>query len=90
MEKKVDKVIFISTVEAGEKLGFLPGDMKEKVDPYLRPLYDALYDLFGFDKIQKKIETGEIEIAPLAFMRGRTLKIHLLFLMKPKMQQQHK
>ena len=48
--------------------------MKEKVDPYLRPLYDALYDLFGFEKIQKKIETGEIEIAPLAFMRGRTLK----------------
>ena len=55
-------------------LGFLPGDMKEKVDPYLRPLYDALYDLFGYEKIQRKIETGEIEIAPLAFMRGRTLK----------------
>ena len=61
-------------MEAGEKLGFLPGDMKEKVDPYLRPLYDALYELFGADKIEKKIETGEIEIAPLAFMRGRTLK----------------
>ena len=61
-------------VEAGERLGFLPGDMKEKVDPYLRPLYDALYDLFGYEKIQRKIETGEIEIAPLAFMRGRTLK----------------
>ena len=61
-------------VEAGEKLGFLPGDMKEKVDPYLRPLYDALYDLFGYEKINKKIESGEIEIAPLAFMRGRTLK----------------
>ena len=61
-------------VEAGEKLGFLPGDMKEKVDPYLRPLYDALYELFGADKIDKKIGTGEIEIAPLAFMRGRTLK----------------
>jgi len=61
-------------VEAGERLGFLPGDMKEKVDPYLRPLYDALYELFGADKIDKKIETGEIEIAPLAFMRGRTLK----------------
>ena len=75
MEKKVDKVILSRpAVEAGEKLGFLPGDMKEKVDPYLRPLYDALYDLFGFEKIQKKIETGEIEIAPLAFMRGRTLK----------------
>ena len=61
-------------VEAGEKLGFLPGDMKEKVDPYLRPLYDALYDLFGFEKINKKIDSGEIEIAPLAFMRGRNLK----------------
>ncbi len=61
-------------VEAGEKLGFLPGDMKEKVDPYLRPLYDALYDLFGFEIINKKIDNGEIEIAPLAFMRGRTLK----------------
>jgi len=74
-EKKVDKVILSRpAVEAGEKLGFLPGDMKEKVDPYLRPLYDALYDLFGFEKINKKIETGEIEIAPLAFMRGRTLK----------------
>ena len=75
MEKKVEKVILSRpAVEAGEKLGFLPGDMKEKVDPYLRPLYDALYELFGFEKIDKKIETGEIEIAPLAFMRGRTLK----------------
>ena len=75
MEKKVERVILSRpAVEAGEKLGFLPGDMKDKVDPYLRPLYDALYDLFGFEKIQKKIETGEIEIAPLAFMRGRTLK----------------
>ena len=75
MEKKVERVILSRpAVEAGEKLGFLPGDMKEKVDPYLRPLYDALYDLFGFERIQKKIEAGEIEIAPLAFMRGRTLK----------------
>ena len=75
MEKKVDRVILSRpAVEAGEKLGFLPGDMKEKVDPYLRPLYDALYDLFGFEVIQKKIDSGEIEIAPLAFMRGRTLK----------------
>tara|TARA_B100001093_G_C26824715_1_gene1013489 strand:- start:370 stop:1368 length:999 start_codon:yes stop_codon:yes gene_type:complete len=74
-EKKVEKVILSRpAVEAGEKLGFLPGDMKEKVDPYLRPLYDALYDLFGYEKINKKIESGEIEIAPLAFMRGRTLK----------------
>ena len=75
MEKKVERVILSRpAVEAGEKLGFLPGDMKDKVDPYLRPLYDALYELFGFEKIDKKIETGEIEIAPLAFMRGRTLK----------------
>ena len=75
MEKKIDRVILSRpAVEAGEKLGFLPGDMKEKVDPYLRPLYDALYELFGVEKIDKKIETGEIEIAPLAFMRGRTLK----------------
>ena len=75
IEKRIDRVILSRpAVEAGEKLGFLPGDMKEKVDPYLRPLYDALYELFGADKIDKKIETGEIEIAPLAFMRGRTLK----------------
>ena len=75
MEKKIERVILSRpAVEAGERLGFLPGDMKDKVDPYLRPLYDALYDLFGFEKIQKKIESGEIEIAPLAFMRGRTLK----------------
>ena len=74
MEKKIERVILSRpAVEAGEKLGFLPGDMKEKVDPYLRPLYDALYELFGSDKIDKKIESGEIEIAPLAFMRGRTL-----------------
>ena len=75
MEKKVERVILSRpAVEAGERLGFLPGDMKDKVDPYLRPLYDALYDLFGYEKIQRKIESGEIEIAPLAFMRGRTLK----------------
>ncbi len=75
MEKKVEKVILSRpAVEAGERLGFLPGDLKEKVDPYLQPLYDALYDLFGYEKVQRKIETGEIEIAPLAFMRGRTLK----------------
>ena len=75
MEKKVERVILSRpAVEAGEKLGFLPGDMKEKVDPYLRPLYDSLYDLFHFEKIQRMIEIGDIEIAPLAFMRGRTLK----------------
>lgn len=60
-------------VEAGERLGFLPGDLTQKVDPYLRPLYDALYDLMGFDKVQKAFERQQIEIAPLAFMRGRTL-----------------
>jgi len=60
-------------VEAGERLGFLPGDMKEKVDPYLRPLYDALHDTLGADQVEKRIASGEIEIAPLAFMRGRTL-----------------
>jgi phosphate starvation-inducible protein PhoH and related proteins len=60
-------------VEAGERLGFLPGDLAQKVDPYLRPLYDALYDLMGFDRVTKAFEKGLIEIAPLAFMRGRTL-----------------
>ena len=75
LEKKIEKIILSRpAVEAGERLGFLPGDMREKVDPYLRPLYDALYDLLDFERIQKKIEIGDIEIAPLAFMRGRTLK----------------
>ncbi|MFL6665235.1 MAG: PhoH family protein [Rhizobacter sp.] len=60
-------------VEAGERLGFLPGDLAQKVDPYLRPLYDALYDLMGFDRVSKAFEKGNIEVAPLAFMRGRTL-----------------
>jgi phosphate starvation-inducible PhoH-like protein len=60
-------------VEAGERLGFLPGDLAQKVDPYLRPLYDALYDLMGFDRVTKAFEKGLMEIAPLAFMRGRTL-----------------
>jgi phosphate starvation-inducible PhoH-like protein len=60
-------------VEAGERLGFLPGDLTQKVDPYLRPLYDALYDLMGYDKVQKAFERNTLEIAPLAFMRGRTL-----------------
>ena len=74
-EKKIERIILSRpAVEAGERLGFLPGDMKEKVDPYLRPLYDALYDLLDFEKIQKRIEIGDIEIAPIAFMRGRTLK----------------
>jgi len=75
LEKTIDKIILSRpAVEAGERLGFLPGDMRDKVDPYLRPLYDSLYDLLDYEKIQKKIETGDIEIAPVAFMRGRTLK----------------
>ena len=75
LEKKVERIILSRpAVEAGERLGFLPGDMKDKIDPYLRPLYDSLYDLLDYDKIQRKIESGAIEIAPLAFMRGRTLK----------------
>jgi phosphate starvation-inducible protein PhoH and related proteins len=75
LEKKIERIILSRpAVEAGEKLGFLPGDMKDKIDPYLRPLYDSLYDLLDYEKIQKKLESGEIEIAPLAFMRGRTLK----------------
>ena len=75
LDKKIERIILSRpAVEAGERLGFLPGDMKDKVDPYLRPLYDSLYDLLDFEKIQKRIEIGDIEIAPLAFMRGRTLK----------------
>ncbi len=75
LDKKIEKIILSRpAVEAGERLGFLPGDMREKVDPYLRPLYDSLYDLLDYEKIQKKIEVGDIEIAPIAFMRGRTLK----------------
>ncbi len=74
LEKKFDRIILSRpAVEAGEKLGFLPGDLKEKVDPYLRPLYDSLYDLMPSDVAIRKIQSAEIEIAPLAFMRGRTL-----------------
>ncbi|MCL2076679.1 MAG: PhoH family protein [Betaproteobacteria bacterium] len=70
----VERVILTRpAVEAGERLGFLPGDLAQKVDPYLRPLYDALYDLMGFDKVSRLFEKGALEIAPLAFMRGRTL-----------------
>ena len=75
LKKRVVERIILSrpAVEAGERLGFLPGDMKEKVDPYLRPLYDALYDMMPADKVDRMLASGEIEIAPLAFMRGRTL-----------------
>ncbi|MCB2100896.1 MAG: PhoH family protein, partial [Rhodobacterales bacterium] len=70
----VDRIILTRpAVEAGEQLGFLPGDMREKVDPYLRPLYDALHDMMPADQVAKRLESGEIEVAPLAFMRGRTL-----------------
>ncbi|NNC73539.1 MAG: PhoH family protein [Sphingomonadaceae bacterium] len=70
----VDRLILSRpAVEAGEKLGFLPGDMREKVDPYLRPLYDALYDMLPIDQVERRIANGDIEIAPIAFMRGRTL-----------------
>jgi len=71
---KVDRIVLSRpAVEAGERLGFLPGDLREKVDPYLRPLYDALYDMMPADQVMKRLSSGEIEIAPLAFMRGRTL-----------------
>jgi len=74
LNEKVSKIILVRpAVEAGEKLGFLPGDMAQKVDPYLRPLYDALYEMLGFERVEKMLERGIIEVAPLAFMRGRTL-----------------
>lgn len=72
--KKVERIVLSRpAVEAGERLGFLPGDMKEKVDPYLRPLYDSLYDMMPLEKVDRMLASGQIEIAPLAFMRGRTL-----------------
>ncbi len=71
---RVDRIILSRpAVEAGERLGFLPGDMRDKIDPYLRPLYDALYDMLPAEQVDRRLETGEIEVAPLAFMRGRTL-----------------
>jgi phosphate starvation-inducible PhoH-like protein len=74
LEKKVRRIVLVRpAVEAGERLGFLPGDLAEKVNPYLRPLHDALYDILGFEKVGKMMERGTIEVAPLAFMRGRTL-----------------
>ncbi len=74
MAGQVDRLILSRpAVEAGERLGFLPGDMKEKVDPYLRPLYDALYDMLPAEQVERRMTSGEIEIAPIAFMRGRTL-----------------
>ena len=74
LAKKVSRIILARpAVEAGEKLGFLPGDLQEKVNPYLRPLYDALYDMMELDRVERLLERGTVEIAPLAFMRGRTL-----------------
>jgi phosphate starvation-inducible PhoH-like protein len=74
MEKKIRRIVLARpAVEAGERLGFLPGDLAEKVNPYLRPLHDALYDIIGFDKVGRMMERGMIEVAPIAFMRGRTL-----------------
>ena len=79
--KEVDRIILSRpAVEAGERLGFLPGDMREKVDPYLRPIYDALYDMMDARIVERTLETGEIEIAPLAFMRGRTLSNAVIIL----------
>jgi phosphate starvation-inducible PhoH-like protein len=78
---RVKRIVLVRpAVEAGERLGFLPGDMAQKVDPYLRPLYDALYDLMGFEKVGRLFERGTIEIAPLAFMRGRTLNHSFIIL----------
>jgi phosphate starvation-inducible protein PhoH and related proteins len=80
-EKKVNRIVLTRpALEAGEKLGFLPGDLAEKVNPYLRPLYDALYDMIDFDKVQALIDKGIIEVAPLAFMRGRTLNDSFIIL----------
>ena len=74
MQKQVNRIVLARpAVEAGEKLGFLPGDLQEKVDPYLRPLYDALFDLIDYERVTKLLEKQVIEVAPLAFMRGRTL-----------------
>jgi phosphate starvation-inducible protein PhoH and related proteins len=79
--EKVKRIVLVRpAVEAGERLGFLPGDLAQKVDPYLRPLYDALYDLMGFEKTGKLLERGTIELAPLAYMRGRTLNHSFIIL----------
>ena len=79
--KEIERIVLTRpAVEAGEKLGFLPGDMTQKVDPYLRPLYDALYDFMGVDSYQKMVERGVVEVAPLAYMRGRTLSDSFIIL----------
>ena len=79
--KEVERIVLTRpAVEAGERLGFLPGDLTQKVDPYLRPLYDALYDFMGVDSYQKLLERGTVEVAPLAYMRGRTLSDSFIIL----------
>jgi phosphate starvation-inducible PhoH-like protein len=81
LEKRVRRIVLARpAVEAGEKLGFLPGDLNEKVNPYLRPLHDALYDIIGYEKVQRMMERGIIEVAPIAFMRGRTLNDSFIIL----------
>ena len=81
LEKKIERIILSRpAVEAGERLGFLPGDLAQKVDPYLQPLYDALNEMLGFETVNKFIERGNIELAPLAYMRGRTLNDAFLIL----------
>ena len=81
LDKKVEKIVLIRpAVEAGEKLGFLPGDLSQKVDPYLRPLYDAMYQMIGFEKSERLMNREIIEIAPLAYMRGRTLNISFIIM----------
>ena len=80
-KEQVQRILLVRpAVEAGEKLGFLPGDLSQKVDPYLRPLYDALYEMIGFERVEKLIERHVIEIAPLAYMRGRTLNNSFIIL----------
>jgi phosphate starvation-inducible PhoH-like protein len=81
LSKRVSRIILARpAVEAGEKLGFLPGDLQEKVNPYLRPLYDALYDIIGYEKVTRMLERQIIEVAPIAFMRGRTLNDSFIIL----------
>ena len=81
LKEEVSRVLLVRpAVEAGEKLGFLPGDLAQKIDPYLRPLYDALYEMLGFEKVSRLIEKNVIEVAPLAYMRGRTLNNSFIIL----------
>jgi phosphate starvation-inducible PhoH-like protein len=85
LAKKVTRIVLARpAVEAGEKLGFLPGDLQEKVNPYLRPLYDALYDMLEVERAERLLERGTIEVAPLAFMRGRTLNEAFVISTRPR------